>query len=294
MEQLLKYFDMTEKDLGELLYTTNAFISGSAPLAVFLEEPIFPDMDLDIFLRVPIELNLNNYSYNTKCSYDNYEILAKQKIHRFLGRHGYDLCREYDMKRSATNICISCISYTEKYLETEGIEYQLSALSHFIKKVNTYQHKNGRKIQLITLYDCTIENFLETFDLNICRLVILGSACVQKDDSYLLKENVSTIFQLTDVYLELMTNHLTQQELDDIRNKYMYIYKPIYPVNLPRRIHKYIGRGFKWVLAKTYKSPISELSLNLNNIQKYISKTFPKITTFEEFMEKNNNIKEYK
>ena len=274
MEQLLKYFDMTEKDLGELLYTTNAFISGSAPLAVFLEEPIFPDMDLDIFLRVPIEQNLNNYSYNTKCSYDNYEILAKQKIHEFLGRHGYDLCRECDMKRSPTNFCRS---YPEKNLETEGNEYQRSALSHFIKKVNTYQHKNGRKIQLITLYDCTIDTFLETFDLNICRLVILGRACIQKDNSYLLKDNV---------YLELMTNHLTQQELDDIRNKYMYIYKPIYPVNLPRRIHKYIGRGFKWVLAKTYKSPISELSLNLNCIQEYISKTFPKITTFEEFMEK--------
>ena len=49
MEQLANYFGMTEEGLGQLLYTTNSFIAGGAPLAVF-QKTIYPDMDLDIFL----------------------------------------------------------------------------------------------------------------------------------------------------------------------------------------------------------------------------------------------------
>ena len=145
-----------------------------------------------------------------------------------------------------------------------------SALSHFIKNINTYQRADGRKIQIITLYDCSIENFMETFDLNICRLVIVGN---------------NHGIENADWRMELMTSHLTRLELEEIRNKDMYIYNPLYRANLARRIHKYIGRGFKWVMPRTYE-PLEEYTKSLDDIKEYISETcIPEITTFEKFME---------
>ncbi len=267
MEQLANYFDMTEEGLGQLLYTTNSFIAGGAPLAVF-HKTIFPDMDLDIFLRIPIEWNSEPFiktSHNGKGFYYNYEGLAKEKINGFLSIRGYTLVKENDASR--WNKINSQLPHSYiKNTETSDIEYMRSALSHYIKNINTYQHEDGRKVQIITLYDCSIENFMETFDLNICRMVIVA------------KQNC-------DWRLELMTSHLSKLELDEIRNKDMYIYNPLYRANLATRIYKYIGRGFKWVMPKTYE-PLEEYTKSLDDIKEYISGTcIPEITTFEEFIE---------
>jgi hypothetical protein len=261
MEQLANFFGMTEEGLGQLLYTTNSFIAGGAPLAVF-QKTIYPDMDLDIFLRLPIEWSSEPWkrSYDTgKGFYYNYEGFAKEKINGFLTIHGYELVKKND----ASRLPHSYIHDTE----TPNIEYIKSAMSHFIKNINTYQRYDGRKIQIITLYACSIEDFIETFDLNICRLVIVGS-------------------QNANWHMELMMSHLSQSELDKIRNKDMYIYNSLYPPNLPRRIHKYIGRGFKWVMPITYE-PLEKYSQSLSNIWNYISDSqlfFPEIITFEEFI----------
>ena len=86
-----------------------------------------------------------------------------------------------------------------------------------------------------------------------------------------------------------MTSHLTKLELDEIRNKDMYIYNPLYRSNLAKRIQKYIGRGYRWVLPITYE-PLEEYSHSLGDIREYISETcIPEITTFEEFMLKKSH-----
>jgi len=82
-----------------------------------------------------------------------------------------------------------------------------------------------------------------------------------------------------------MTSHLTKLQLDEIRNKDMCIYNPLYRANLAKRIQKYIGRGYRWVRPRTYE-PLEEYSHSLGNIREYISETcIPEITTFEEFMD---------
>jgi len=281
MEQLAEYFGMTEEGLGQLLYTTNAFIAGSAPLAVF-QKRMFEDMDLDIFLRIPVEWDKQydkpwKQTYTDKGFYYNYEALAKEKINGFLTIRGYKLVNDNTLDRWKKHY-----NQSLKKIETDDIEYTQSALSHFIKNITTYQDKEDRKIQIITLYDCSIETFMKTFDLNICRLVIIGC-------------------QGTDWGMELMTDHLVELQLDEIRNKDMYIYNPLYRPNLAKRIQKYIGRGYRWVRPRTYEplvecnhrlnyiqtyEPLEEYSHSLGNIREYISETFiPEITTFEEFME---------
>ena len=171
MEQLANYFGMSEEGLGQLLYTTNSFIAGGAPLAVF-QKTIYPDMDLDIFLRIPVEWNNEPWklSYDTgKGFYYNYEGLAKEKINGFLTTYGYELVKENDASR--WNKINSQLPHSYlKNTETPDIEYMRSAMSHFIKNITTYQDKEDRKIQIITLYDCSIETFMETFDL-----VIIGA-----------------------------------------------------------------------------------------------------------------------
>ena len=278
MEQLVEYFGMTEEGLGQLLYTTNAFIAGGAPLAVF-QKRMFEDMDLDIFLRIPVEWCDEPWkqTYADKGFYYNYEALAKEKINGFLTTRGYKLVSE-----NASNRWKKHSNQSLRKIETDDIEYIQSALSHFIKNITTYQDKEDRKIQIITLYDCSIETFMETFDLNICRLVIIGC-------------------QGSDWGMGLMTSHLTKLQLDEISNKDMYIYNPLYRPNLAKRIQKYIGRGYRWVRPRTYEplvecnhrlnyiqtyEPLEEYSHSLGNIREYISETFiPEITTFEEFME---------
>jgi len=118
--------------------------------------------------------------------------LAKEKINGFLTTHGYKPVKESDSSRWSKINSQLPHSYL-KNTETPDIEYMRSALSHFIKNINTYQ-RDGRKIQIITLYDYSIEDFMETFDLNICRLVIVGN-------------NVG--IENADWQMELMTKHLT-------------------------------------------------------------------------------------
>lgn len=67
------------------------------------------------------------------------------------------------------------------------------ALSHFIKNIMTFT-KDNKNIQIITIFDCTIDEFLDTFDLNICKLAI--TSC--------------------DGELNLYTQHLSQIEKNDV------------------------------------------------------------------------------
>lgn len=260
MELLANHFGFTEDALGQLLYLTNSFIAGGAPLAVFQEKGMFPDMDLDIFLRIPVEWSNSPFKRDTgKGLYYNYDALAKKEIHGALQLREYHVVKENNPPhRSKWGKMV--------YDETTDIEYWDSALSHFIKNITTYQRKDGRKIQIITLYDCSIETFMETFDLNICRLAIVG-------------------VQQANWGMKLMTSHLSALELNEIRSKHMYIYNPLYRANLARRIHKYIRRGFLWVMPKTYES-LEEYGDSLGDIRDYISvASIPEITTFEQFME---------
>ena len=53
MNLLTNHFGYGSEELSELLYSTNSFISGSVPLNIFTQKPLFSGLDLDIFMRVP-------------------------------------------------------------------------------------------------------------------------------------------------------------------------------------------------------------------------------------------------
>lgn len=238
MEELVKHFGYTIEELGELLHSTNAFIAGSSPLSVFLKEK-YKNFDLDIFLRVP-------YNWSEEPYYP-YENLAKDKIHLSLSIHGYELVKN-----------------KEGHLKTTEVEYMKCALRHFIKNISTYERKDTDvKVQIITVYDCTIEEFIETFDLNICRLVIIG----QNYPEYNLK---------------LMTEHLSDIDLENIRCKNMYVNNLLCDKNLIHRIHKYVQRGFHWINAEKNK-PLEEFSKSFDDIREYVNTNLNKVLTYEQF-----------
>ncbi len=193
MKTLANHFGFTPDELAKLLYKVNAFIGGSAPLNVFIQSKLFDGLDLDIFLRIPYdkenaypicEANIKNKFKNY---YYPYEELAKEQIINYLEAKGYTQLLHYRY------------NYQRENKETKDIEYMKCALSHFIKNIVTFQNTKDRKrVQIITLYDCSIEDFMDTFDLDICRMVIMGNA---------------------DNKLYLHKNHLSSQEMKEIEDK---------------------------------------------------------------------------
>jgi hypothetical protein len=251
MNILSHHFGYTSEELAELLYSTNSFISGSVPLNMFIQKRLFNGLDLDIFMRIPFKFSEepSKTSLNLKCFYP-YEKLAKDKFHSSLQSHGYQLVRKNESNK-----------WDSKNLETNDIEYMKCALSHFIKNILTYE-KDGRKIQIITLFDCTIEEFMETFDLNICRIVILG-------------KNKELVFY---------TDHLTTIELKAIQNKEMYIFNPLYRGNLVNRIKKYINRGFVFI------NTDETFSEQVITYEKFIEKNKARVVPTLEDIKENKNI----
>ena len=84
---MAKHFEFTQDELRSLLYETNTFIAGSAPLYVYTQEKLFDNMDLDIFLITPAPIGL---TYEFKADYFYlYENLAKEKIFNILESKGY-------------------------------------------------------------------------------------------------------------------------------------------------------------------------------------------------------------
>jgi len=120
--------------------------------------------------------------------------------------------------------------------DTNGCSYT------YIEPINiiTYTNANLKKIQIIILSDCSIKDFMDKVYLNIYRLAIIGSNCK----------------------LQFYMDHLTDQEITEIKHKTMYIYRlsKDYVVenlfhleNLPHLRHirsleklikKYIDHGF--------------------------------------------------
>jgi hypothetical protein len=203
-------------------------------------------------LRIPYDKE-NDYPNNTKFKnhYYPYEELAKEQFYTCLKSKGY------------IRLLNDGYNYQKDNKPTKDIEYMKCALTHFIKNIITFQ-KGNKKIQIITLYDCNIEDFMDTFDLNICRMVIMGNY---------------------DNALCLYKDHLSQQEIMEIKEKKMYIMNPLYPANLEKRIQKYLDRGFTWVHSTT-REELTEYTYSPGEISAYIYNAFDNsVITYEQFIE---------
>jgi hypothetical protein len=196
LTRLCNYFDLSINELSKILYETNSFIAGSAPLNVFVEDKLYDNMDLDIFMRI------THYELKEKYS---------KMFNSYLKLNGY-----------------VCTSKNDRY-------YSLpNEINRYILQVATY-FKRDKKIQLICLDACPIGTFLGTFDLNICKLVLLS---------------------LNGTELTLYRDHLTDEQINEIKDKKMYVSSPITIKNVERlrkRIDKYIERCFAWLDHNTFE-----------------------------------------
>jgi hypothetical protein len=163
-DTLAKYFGFSQDELANLLYVNDAFIAGSAALNVFIQTELFKDLDLNIFLH-----NSN-------------EVLATYQFSNVLESKGYKCIDQVTNGFSDTNVC------SDTYIEPINII--------------TYINANLKKIQIITISDCSIKNFMDNIYLNICRLAIIGS----------------------NHKLQFYMDHLTDKEISEIKHKTMYIY----------------------------------------------------------------------
>jgi hypothetical protein len=211
MRNYYSHFGFTESEMGQFLYDTKSFIAGGFALNAFLGERLYPNSDLDIFVRIPYEFR-EDYNCKFQSGFLPYEELVKFKIQTILTNKGYR--QEFGNK------------------DKNEIEYHQCALSHYIKNILNYKmikfcegegegEDEGEdedtkiKIQIIILYDCSIADFMNTFDLSICRIVLVGE------------------FGNVDFYHN-HSKYLSIPELSDIKNKIMKVYNPLYPSNLER------------------------------------------------------------
>lgn len=259
INNLLKYFDLEEYELSKILFKINAFIGGSVPLNVVVQNEIFKNLDLDIFLPIPYtkeECTFPEYKLKNLKNFYPYEELAKDKIINYLLSKNYKLIKNtnYNYHKSDYNI------------PTQDIEYYKSGLSHFIKNITTFQ-KNNKNIQIITTYDWNIDDLLDTCDLNICKLAII-SDCNHN--------------------LVIYKQHLSDEEYNNILERKMYITVPFYPANLEKRIQKYLDRNFTWIHSTTKELPSDPLNINC-----YLTTNFnyEDVLTFEDFIKYKKNIK---
>jgi len=205
---ILNHFEFTEIELASVLFDTNAFISGSSALNVYTQDNIYDNMDLDIFVTLPYKTKTITYNYEFETYvYKKIEALVKSKKYK-------DVKNRYTASQERFTL-------SHKNKDVNEIEYFKSDLANYIKCIKTFYKKN-KKVQIIYIYDNPIDVFLNTFDLNICKLAI--------------KSNGSK--------LELYSNHLSKLEKQEIIDRKMYIVKPLYKPNLESRIQKYVNRGF--------------------------------------------------
>jgi len=266
-EEKLKKFGYTCDELGDLLYKTNSFIAGGFVLNSFLQEDLYENSDIDIFIRIPYDYEnyivVNNSNQNTKfkSNYYPYEYLAKNLWIDSLEKKGYTMIDNRQIRYS-----MDIAKYKKIHKSMSELEYQNCALKHYIKRIIDFKNDNY-KIQIIMLFDCKIEEYLDLFDLNICKLAIYSNG-----------------YDLD--YFHNVNSYLSTDELQLIKNKKMYIHCPLYPVNLEKRILKYISRGFTWIHSRTFK----EINITYNNdIAEYIYEFFEEhIITYEELKNIHN------
>lgn len=98
--------------------------------------------------------------------------------------------------------------------------------------------KNNKKIQVICLFKNSIDEFIKTFDLSICQLVLVP------------KSGELTFYK----------NHLNALDEALIKDKIMVINtdKVLYLPNLRNRILKYHKRGFRFMDKKSNKLIFNE------------------------------------
>jgi len=262
-------FGLTFKNISDILYHTQGFIAGSFALSVYLNEK-FPEQDIDIYIRTQYTKVLDeneSRKYKISCytvKADNpllchsFEFLAQRYINDVLTSCGYEL-----------------VDWRDNYIE-EGPD--TNPLHHFIKNVVEYTNGNNKKIQIITLYRCDLQFFLQLFDLNICRLA-LGffkspdpKKPVEPDFIYYSYASPQSGFRcLYDGKIDFYHNHnkYLKNEISLIKLKKMYLYNPTYPPNLPPRLIKYMKRGFTWINNKTNEIIDFQYLDKNNNIVKY-------------------------
>jgi len=254
MEKITNHFELDINKFAKLLYDVNSFISGGSVLSAFLNEYINENQDLDIFLRIPYdrEKDRNYYCPSFKNYYYPYQELAKEKINNFLESQGYTLDIKYSSEEEIYN------RLKNRGAIKNELPYLQSELSKYVKNIMNYMN-NGRKIQLITLYDCSIEEFLDTYDLNICRLAICSDI---NNNLYFYHEQ---------------NNYMSKNELDDIKNKKMYIFNPKFINNISNRVKKYIDRGFKLILIN---DPQGDKLQENDDIEDYIKNNLMELSLY--------------
>lgn len=88
MRNYYSHFGFTESEMGQFLYDTKSFIAGGFALNVFLGERLYPNSDLDIFVRIPYEFR-EDYNCKFQSGFLPYEELVKFKIQTILTNKGY-------------------------------------------------------------------------------------------------------------------------------------------------------------------------------------------------------------
>jgi len=262
MKNLLNNFNFEYDELKKLLYSTQSFIAGGAALKVFLNENYDENQDLDIFLPIPYSRNdfiqgPNVIYKKYKFGYLPFEELAKEKIKAILHNKGYYLTS------SGVSNHHNCGNNP-----TKDIEYMKCALTHFIKNIINYENIiTKKKIQIITVFEHSIQDILDTFDLNICQIAINCN-----DNSF--------YFNLENAGIQ-----------DLISKKLMYITNPLYPSNLEKRINKYLSRGFTWIKPNGEEVYFNKKPTPMD-VNCYITTQLSnKIITYEEYLEIKANKK---
>lgn len=219
---LAKHFGLDSQELIKVIYETDSFIAGGAVLGLYLNNKVWDDSDLDIFYG-------SDYAYST-----NYN---PADLAKYPEKESHDL-KKFDELLIKSGYFRNYIGTSSQQMSsakpTVDIEYTRSGLNHFIKRILNYSNDDlgFRRVQIIVLFPCDIREFIHTFDLNICKLVLVAK---QECDhfGYLHEYNI--------------TIDNDYWEFDLIHSKKMYVSCPMYPANLERRLIKYLGRGFKLI-----------------------------------------------
>lgn len=165
MDKLCKFFGVEYVDLYKVLIDTNSFIAGGAALRTLLieddKEP-FIDQDLDIFIR----LNYSKTAYEKMQEdgdFTKYQCDKINKIYQeFFEKYQYKCKYSHNQHRMKAINSSDMLDYSDDKI-----------LSMYIKNIHVYKNETGRQVQLIYIFNHKIEEFLNTFDLNICKIAIV-------------------------------------------------------------------------------------------------------------------------
>jgi hypothetical protein len=232
-EILAKHFGLDAKELVRIIHFTDSFIAGGAVLGMLLENKPWQNSDLDIFYTSSSTCE-DPLCFSDHKSNDDSNLKI---IERFLRNSGY--CRTTLWSSSTAG---------PLGRKTPDIEYKKSVLKEYVMNIETYFNSDipgicKRRVQIITLHPCNKVEFLNAFDLNICKV-----ALVPKQDSYdlcYLHEYVDTINNF-------------QHEYELIQKRKLYVSFPAYPPNLEDRLIKYLTRGFTWIKSSTDQTVIMD------------------------------------